>query len=114
MPRRNGAFVSFPTCGTRIAGIFGKQQQIVEKSRVHMQNIKESVAVITGGASSIGLALGRYWAQRGGKVVIGDIAEEALARAKAEIGGDAVTVPCDVTSEEDMARLADTATDSAG
>jgi 3-oxoacyl-[acyl-carrier protein] reductase len=79
-----------------------------------MQQVKESVAVITGGASGIGLALGRYWTEQGGKVVIGDIAEEALAKAKAEIGGESVTVQCDVTREEDMARLADTAIDRFG
>ena len=79
-----------------------------------MLDIKDSVAVITGGASGIGLTLARYWSRKGGKVVIGDIVEEALAKAKEEIGGDAATVQCDVTSEEDMARLADTAIDTFG
>ena len=79
-----------------------------------MLEIKDSVAVITGGASGIGLALAQYWAGQGGKVVIGDIAEDALARAKGEIGGDTVTVACDVTSEEDMARLAGTAMSAFG
>jgi len=74
-----------------------------------MLEIKDSVAVITGGASGIGLSVARYWARQGGKVVIGDIAEEALAAAASEIGGDTVTVMCDVTSEEDNARLADAA-----
>ena len=74
-----------------------------------MLEVKDSVAVITGGASGIGLATARYWVQQGGKVVIGDIAEESLAAAAGDIGGGAVTVLCDVTSEEDTARLADTA-----
>jgi 3-oxoacyl-[acyl-carrier protein] reductase len=74
-----------------------------------MLEIKDSVAVITGGASGIGLAVARFWAQQGGKVVIGDIAEDALAAAKNEIGGETATVVCDVTSEKDNARLADTA-----
>ena len=38
-----------------------------------MLNIKDAVAVITGGASGIGLAVTRYWLQQGGKAVIGDI-----------------------------------------
>lgn len=79
-----------------------------------MLEIKDSVAVITGGASGIGLAVAQYWAQQGGKVVIGDIAEEALAAAKDRIGGDTATVVCDVTSEEDSARLADTAISAFG
>ena len=74
-----------------------------------MLEIRDSVAVITGGASGIGLAVARFWAQQGGKVVIGDIAEDALDAAKNEIGDETATVVCDVTSEKDNARLADTA-----
>ena len=44
-----------------------------------MLRIKDSVAVITGGASGIGLSMAKYWAANGGKVVLGDIAEEPLA-----------------------------------
>ena len=46
-----------------------------------MLEIKGSVAVITGGASGIGLAVAKYWHQNGGKVVLCDEAEEGLARA---------------------------------
>lgn len=74
-----------------------------------MLEIKDSVAVITGGASGIGLAVAKYWVQQGGKVVLGDIAEEALARVEKEIKGDVATVSCNVTIEDDCARLADTA-----
>jgi len=35
--------------------------------REKMLEIKESVAVITGGSGGIGLALARYWVQNGGK-----------------------------------------------
>lgn len=79
-----------------------------------MLEIKDSVAVITGGASGIGLSMAKYWGQNGGKVVIADVAEEALARAAGEIGGDVTTVACDVTREEDNARLADTAIEKYG
>jgi 3-oxoacyl-[acyl-carrier protein] reductase len=74
-----------------------------------MLDIKDSVAVITGGASGIGLAVAKYWVQHGGKVVLGDVAEEALGRVEREIEGDAAAVTCNVTQEEDCARLADTA-----
>jgi 3-oxoacyl-[acyl-carrier protein] reductase len=74
-----------------------------------MLDIKDSVAVITGGASGIGLAVAKYWVANGGKVVLGDVAEEALGRVEREIEGEAVAVTCNVTQEEDCARLADTA-----
>jgi 3-oxoacyl-[acyl-carrier protein] reductase len=71
-----------------------------------MLEIKNSVAVITGGGSGIGLALARYWARKGGKVVIGDVDDAALAAAAARIEGPVATVACDVTKEEDCAELA--------
>ena len=74
-----------------------------------MLDIKDSVAVITGGASGIGLAVAKYWVQHGGKVVLGDVAEEALGRVEREIEGEVAAVTCNVTQEEDCARLADTA-----
>jgi len=79
-----------------------------------MLKIEDSVAVITGGASGIGLAVAKYWAGKGGKVVLGDIAEEALNQAATEIEGDVATVVCNVTDEEECARLADTAIEKFG
>ncbi|MGW8193728.1 MAG: SDR family NAD(P)-dependent oxidoreductase, partial [Desulforhopalus sp.] len=79
-----------------------------------MLEIKDSVAVITGGGSGIGLSLAKYWLARGGKVVIGDVAESALAQAKQELDGEVATVVCNVTKEEDCAKLADTAIETFG
>ena len=79
-----------------------------------MLEIKDSVAVITGGASGIGLALSKYWLENGGKVVIGDVVESALKQAAEELKGDVATVLCNVTKEEDCARLADTAIEKFG
>jgi 3-oxoacyl-[acyl-carrier protein] reductase len=79
-----------------------------------MLEIKDSVAVITGGGSGIGLSLAEYWLARGGKVVIGDVAESALAEAKQKLHGEVATVVCNVTREEDCARLADTAIETFG
>ena len=79
-----------------------------------MLNIKDAVAVITGGASGIGLAVARYWLKQGGKVVIGDISTDAMQQATENLDGDVVTVACDVTREEDCARLAATAIEAFG
>ncbi len=79
-----------------------------------MLEIKDAVAVITGGASGIGLEMAKYWLQNGGKVVIGDVVEDALEKAGQELQGDVATVLCNVTREEDCARLADTAIERFG
>ncbi len=79
-----------------------------------MLEIQDSVAVITGGASGIGMEMARYWLQNGGKVVIGDVAKEALESAAKELQGNVATVQCNVTKEEDCARLADTAIEKFG
>jgi len=79
-----------------------------------MLQIKDSVAVITGGASGIGLAMAKYWVDNGGKVVIGDVAEEALEAASKELGDQVATVVCNVTQEADCAKLADTAIERFG
>ncbi|MBI5016620.1 MAG: SDR family NAD(P)-dependent oxidoreductase [Deltaproteobacteria bacterium] len=74
-----------------------------------MLEIKNSVAVITGGSGGIGKALAEYWAKNGGKVVLADIAADALAQAAKELkalGAKVATMVCDVTSEEDNAKLA--------
>lgn len=82
-----------------------------------MLEIKDSVAVITGGSGGIGKTVADYWVQNGGKVVIADIAEEALIKAGEEIkgsGGEVATVVCNVTNEDDCAKLADTAIERFG
>ena len=49
-------------------------------------NVPVEVAIITGGGSGIGLALGRLLARRGVRVILADVDEEALARAAQEDG----------------------------
>lgn len=77
-----------------------------------MLEIKDAVAVITGGASGLGLELARYWLHHGGKVVLADISRDALEQAKTQLNApveDLVSVICDVTDETDCARLAEKA-----
>lgn len=70
------------------------------------------VAVVTGGASGIGLGLCHELGRRGMAVVVADIEAAALDRAVAELnaaGVDALGVECDVTSMESVTALADAA-----
>ena len=79
-----------------------------------MLEIKNSVAVITGGSGGIGKTLAKYWIKNGGKVILADIDEKALKKVEIELGDNAVSVLCDVTNEDDCSRLADTAIDVFG
>ena len=82
-----------------------------------MLEIKDSVAVITGGGSGLGLEVAQYWIRYGGKVVLADIAPNALEQAKIKINApkeDLVSIVCDVTDETDCSNLADTAIEKFG
>lgn len=60
------------------------------------------VAVVTGGASGIGLAIVRRLVEEGGRAVIGDINPESLDRVAAEFGDRVVPVPVDVRVEGEV------------
>jgi NAD(P)-dependent dehydrogenase (short-subunit alcohol dehydrogenase family) len=68
------------------------------------------VAVITGGASGIGLAAAKRFASLGMKICLADLSQDALDRAAAELAGaSVVTVPTDVSKIEEMQSLKDRA-----
>ena len=71
-----------------------------------MLNIKDAVAVITGGASGIGFSLAQYWIEQGGKVVLADINAESLETAREKLKTNVAVLACDITKEEDCTRLA--------
>ncbi|MBA4243582.1 MAG: 3-hydroxyacyl-CoA dehydrogenase [Pseudomonas sp.] len=63
--------------------------------------IEDSVFLITGGGSGLGLAAARQLMGQGGKVLLLDINAEAGQRAAAELGEGARFVQADITREED-------------
>ena len=65
------------------------------------------VAVVTGGASCIGLASVRRMAAEGAKIVIGDLDPNAGKAAADEVGG--LFVPTNVTQKDDVDNLFQTA-----
>lgn len=82
-----------------------------------MLEIKDSVAVITGGGGGIGLEVAKHWVRNGGRVVIADISTELLHAAEAELkekGGEVLAVTTDITKEDDNAKLADAAIEQFG
>src|SRR5512134_2624589 len=74
--------------------------------------IKNSVFLITGGASGLGAATARMAAENGGKVVIADLQAEAGEKLAKELGGR--FVKCDVTSEADGKAAVETAVKAFG
>jgi NAD(P)-dependent dehydrogenase (short-subunit alcohol dehydrogenase family) len=77
-----------------------------------MESFRGRGAVITGGASGIGLATAREFASRGAGVVIADIDEPALQQAVDGLranGFDAHGVVCDVRDLDQVTHLADEA-----
>ncbi len=64
--------------------------------------IGHAKAVITGGASGLGLATARQIVNAGGKVVLMDINDEAGNTAAADLGNDTIYLRTDVSSEADV------------
>jgi NAD(P)-dependent dehydrogenase (short-subunit alcohol dehydrogenase family) len=77
-----------------------------------MREFTGKAAFVTGGASGIGLALGRAFAEAGCQVMLADIEESALADAVASlksIGPDIRGTVCDVADAASLDRAADQA-----
>lgn len=71
--------------------------------------LEGKVAAITGAASGFGAATARRFVAEGAKVVLGDIQEEAGAAVANDLGDSAIFVTCNVTNEDHIANLVDTA-----
>ena len=67
-------------------------------------NLREKVAIVTGGASGIGEGLARRLAQEGARgIVVADVQIERAQAVAAEVGG--LAVRCDVSQEADIQSL---------
>jgi NAD(P)-dependent dehydrogenase (short-subunit alcohol dehydrogenase family) len=82
-----------------------------------MEQLEGRVAVVTGGASGIGRAMGERFAAEGMKVVLADVEAPALDHTVVELrdrGHDVLGVVTDVSSYDDVVRLRDTTLDAFG
>ena len=82
-----------------------------------MNNLKGKTAVITGGNSGVGAATALLFAKSGANVVISArrqaALEEVAGKIKAE-GGNVLTVPTDISKDEDCKQLMKAAVDAFG
>lgn len=78
--------------------------------------VDSKVAVVTGAAQGIGLAIAHALVREGARVVIGDIDRAAVENAARELGGDSVArgIRCDVTQADEVQTLVDGALASFG
>src|SRR5437868_1244281 len=77
-----------------------------------MKKFQDRVAVITGAASGFGREFASVGARSGMKLVLADVQQDALERAKVELeaqGAQIIAVHCDVSKAEQVQALADAA-----
>lgn len=80
-------------------------------------SVAGKVVIVTGGGTGIGKVYSQRLAEGGAKVVLADIAadeSDAVAASIREAGGEALSVPTDVTDEDAVQAMADKAADAFG
>ena len=76
----------------------------------HSFRLDGHVALVTGSAAGIGLAIAETFASAGAAVMVSDVDLTAAEKAAAKIakaGGNTAAIACDVTNEEDLERVVD-------
>jgi NAD(P)-dependent dehydrogenase (short-subunit alcohol dehydrogenase family) len=68
-----------------------------------MQGIKDRVAIVTGGATSIGAEIVRTFVEAGARVAIADVAETEGQRLVEELRPNAIFARTDLVSDDDIA-----------
>ncbi|KAA6438162.1 SDR family NAD(P)-dependent oxidoreductase [Rufibacter glacialis] len=80
-----------------------------------MKRLENKVAIITGGAGSIGKVTARLFLDEGAKVMLVDLKEDALQQAVEELGSENVQYSAaDVSSSEDVQRYVEATVNAFG
>ncbi|MCZ6540686.1 MAG: SDR family oxidoreductase [Nitrospinae bacterium] len=70
--------------------------------------LNNKTAIITGGATGIGLACARLFTREGARVAIFGRRQDRLDQARKQIGDSVLAIQGDITHEQDIQRLVDT------
>jgi 3-oxoacyl-[acyl-carrier protein] reductase len=77
--------------------------------------LQDRITIVTGAARGLGLAIAERYLEQGARVVLADLDGDEAAEAAASLSDErAHGTACDVTSEEDVARLFDTTVEQHG
>jgi NAD(P)-dependent dehydrogenase (short-subunit alcohol dehydrogenase family) len=79
-----------------------------------MKRLENKVALITGGAGSIGQTTAKLFIEEGAKVILVDLDEASLKKVTAELGNNAAYVAANVTIAADVERYAKEAVEKFG
>lgn len=95
-----------------------KSQTNLHQEEKKMTELKNKVAIVTGGSRGIGAAISLELAKQGVKIVLNyvsrpELAEKMVAEIQ-EFGGEAFAVQADVSNSDDAARLVQTAVEHFG
>lgn len=92
------------------------RQGLREDKGNEMEELEGRIALITGAASGIGLAMARAFVDEGMSLVLADVDSAALETAAADLGDDTavLTARCDVADAADVEALRDAAVERFG
>lgn len=79
-----------------------------------MAALTDKRALITGGASGLGLAIAELFVERGAKVMLADIDADGATRVAAQLGDGAAAIRCDVTDEAQVQAAVDATVETLG
>jgi len=68
-------------------------------------DLKGKTVLITGGSRGLGLVMAREFAREGARLVLCARDETELERAQADLGGDVMIVPCDITDKRSVTEM---------